>query len=214
MKSDSQFFIGVLVAAVLVIGSIIIFTSHKTAKPTASGDMPDINTTVGQKEGAGDSARVKIVEFGDYECPFCGKAEPDLRQAVQKNSDKVELIFRDFPLPQHQNALPAAYAAYAAGAQGKYWPMHELLYDRQSSWVNASDPESVFLGYARELGLDSNKFKADYGSAAAKKAIQADADYGTKIGVNETPTFYVNGKKVTGVQTLEQWQQLIDEAAK
>lgn len=212
MTSDSKFFIGVAAAAIIIIGGIVLVTSRGQSSSGAGGDVANINTTLGHKEGAGDAAAVKIVEFGDFQCPFCGQAEPALRQAIKNNSAAVELIFRNFPLPQHSNALNAAYAAEAAGDQGKYFPMHDLLYDRQTAWEGVTDPSGVFLGYARELGLDSTKFKNDYTGDAAKVTIKTDTDYGTQIGVDQTPTFYVNGKKVTGVQTIEQWQTLIDNA--
>ncbi|HSX42372.1 MAG TPA: thioredoxin domain-containing protein [Candidatus Saccharimonadales bacterium] len=212
MTSDSKFFIGVAAAAIIIIGGIVLITSRGKSSRTTSGDVTNINTSVGHKEGAGDAAPVKIVEFGDFQCPFCAQAEPALRQALKNNATTVQFIFRNFPLPQHNNALAAAYAAEAAGKQGKYFEMHNLIYDRQTAWENVSEPAGVFLGYARELGLDSNKFKSDYNSDAVKAYIKTDADYGTSIGVDQTPTFYVNGKKVTGVQTVAQWQTFFDSA--
>src|SRR5260221_120101 len=106
MNSDSKFFIGVAVVAVVIIGGIVLLTG-KGKTSTKGGDVPNINTTTGHKEGASDTALVKIVEFGDFECPFCGQAEPSVRQALKNNDKTVEFIFRNFPLPQHNNALPA-----------------------------------------------------------------------------------------------------------
>ncbi len=213
MSGDSKFFIGIAIAAVLVIGGVFLFSS-KSKTPNSGGDQPNINVTVGHKEGAGDNAPVKIIEFGDFQCPYCAQAEPALRQALKDNSATVQFIFRNFPLSQHANALPAAYAAEAASNQGKYFEMHNLLYDRQAAWENAGDPAGIFLGYARELGLDSSKFKTDYNGDAAKAAIKTDYDYGLSLGVNSTPTFYVNGKRVTGLQTVSQWQSFINDAKK
>ncbi len=212
MSSDSKFFIGVVAAAIIIIGGVIFFTSKGSSSTAKNGDVANINTTIGHKTGAGDNAPVKVVEFGDFQCPFCAQAEPALRQALKNNDQTVQFIFRNFPLPQHNNALPTAYAAEAAGKQGKYFEMHNLIYDRQKAWENATDPAAVLLGYARELGLDSAKFKADYNSNEVKTYIKNDADYGNSIKVDQTPTFYVNGKKVTGVQTVEQWQALFDAA--
>ena len=131
MSGDSKFFVGVIIAAVLVVAGIVIF-SGKSTPSSVSADQLDYS--VGQKLGP-DSAPVKIVEFGDFECPACAAARPDLETAVKNNANNVQLIFRHFPLPQHKNAIPGAMAAEAAGAQSKFWDMFDLLYANQAEWV-------------------------------------------------------------------------------
>lgn len=208
MNSDGKFFIGVLAAVVLVIGGVIIYNSRHSASVSSSA----INVTDGQMRGPVD-AKVKIVEFGDFQCPACGAAEPELRKALKNNPD-VELIFKNFPLPQHANAEKAHRAAEAAAKQNKFWEMHDMLYDRQQDWAELSDPSDTFTGYATAIGLELNTFKNDYSSSSIVTNIDRDKSYGLALGVNQTPTFYINNKQVIGAQTANQWQSLIDAAKK
>lgn len=213
MSSDSKFFLGVVVAALLVIGGLI-FYSGRNQSATQSGDTVTIDYAAGQKEGR-DEAPVKIVEFGDFQCPACKSAEPELAKALDKNADTVQFIFRHFPLTQiHKNAIPSAVAAEAAAAQGKFWPMHDLLYEKQTAWSALADPTEIFVGYAKELDLDTQKFRDDLKSADLQKKVDDDFTYGESLTVDQTPTFFVNGKRVLGSQTADQWQALIDEAKK
>lgn len=208
MSGDSKFFTGVVIAAVLVVAGIVVFSS-KNKQPVS---VDNLDYTVGEKLGS-DSAPVKIVEFGDFQCPACAAASADFRQAQQQNADKVQIIFRHFPLSQHQNAIAGAIAAEAAGAQGKFWEMYDSLYANQTQWENLSDPNPTFTNLAKGLGLDLDKFKSDLSSSSLKDKVISDRDYGTALKVDQTPTFYINKKQVLGPQTLQNWQQLINDAA-
>lgn len=209
MSGDSKFFLGVVIAAVLVLGGFILFSGDA---PSA-GDIANVDTTVGEKLGP-DDAKVKIVEFGDFQCPACKIASPEFRQVQRENTD-VQLIFRHFPLTNiHQNAESGSLAAYAASQQGKFWEMYDMLYERQQEWQGNSAPAATFAGYAKLLGLDEAKFNSDQSSDAGKKAVKADLDYALSINVEQTPTFFVNGKRITGAQSPEKWQAIIAEARK
>jgi protein-disulfide isomerase len=206
MSSDSKFFSIVAVAAVAVIAGVIWWSgSHK--------DIAVVDASVGQKRGP-DNAPVKIIEFGDFQCPACQAAEADMRKMIAAHPDDVQFVFRHFPLGIHPNAAPAAQASEAASNQGKFWEMHDLIYDNQSFWSTQTNPESTFVSYAKQLGLDEKKFRDDYGSDAVKNIIKRDQDYGDSLAVNQTPTFYVNGQKLAGAQTFDQWQSLIEDAKK
>ena len=205
MSSDGKFFLSVVIAAILIIGGVVFYSARKPAATT------NVDTAVGEKRGPED-AKVKIIEFGDFQCPACGAAEPKLRIALNNNPADTQLIFRNFPLPMHSNAIPAAKAAAAAGVQQKFWEMHDILFDKQEEWSNLSDPMPKFLEYAQQLSLDTNKFQTDWGSDAVAKKVTDDQAYGNSLGVNQTPTFYVNGKQIAGGLSVEQWQQEIDQA--
>lgn len=206
MSGDSKFFLGVVIAAVLVIGGIVIFSAPKPV-----GDNVAVDVSGGQKLGP-DDAKIKIVEFGDFQCPACQTAAAPFHQIQKENTD-VQIIFRHFPLTSiHQNAESSSLAAYAASQQNKFWEMYDMLYERQQEWQGMSDPTGTFVGYAQLLGLDEAKFKSDQSSDEAKKSVKADLDYGISVDVNQTPTFFVNGKRVTGALSADNWKQLLEEA--
>lgn len=207
MSGDSKFFVGVLIAAVLAIGGFVSFSGRDSSSVT----LGSIDDSSGHKLGP-DSAVVKIVEFGDFQCPACATAAADFEKAQANNGDSVQIIFRHFPLPNHQNGLNGSLAAEAASRQNKFWPMLDLLYINQRQWEGLDNPLTTYINYAKELDLDIERFKQDYQSNEVKKAVEDDRDYGLSLKVDSTPTFYVNKVKYTGGRTVEDWQKLIDGA--
>jgi len=204
MSGDSKFFLVVLAVAVLAIAGFFIF-----GKSSSGTEIVEVDTTVGQKLGS-DSAKVKIVEFGDFQCPSCRAAAAPLKEAYGKNKDSVQLIFRHIPLASHRNADEGAQAAEAAGKQGKFWEMYDLLFANQDEWSSLPDPVQQLETYAEILKLDIEKFKTDYRSSAVTAAIQSDKKAASQYNVTSTPTFFVNGEKITGAQSVANWQQIID----
>jgi len=158
----------------------------------------------GQEKGA-KAAPVTIVEFSDFQCPFCSRAEETIAKVMKEYDGKVRLVYRDFPLPFHPQAQKAAEAAQCAADQGKYWPMHEKLFASQQ----ALDP-SALKGYAKELGLDEAKFGKCLDSGEKAKMIEASKQAGEKVGVTGTPAFFVNGYQLTGAQPFEEFKTIID----
>ena len=137
---------------------------------------------------------VTLVEYGDYECPYCGAAHGSVKHILGVLGDGVRFAFRNFPLSQiHPHAFQAANAAEAAGAQGKFWGMHDLLFENQRDL----DTQSL-LAYARELGLDLQRFGADLTQQTYAPRIREDFLSGVRSGVNGTPTFFVNGVRHNG----------------
>jgi protein-disulfide isomerase len=140
---------------------------------------------------------VTIEEFGDYQCPPCGAVYPELEKIREDYGDRVRLIFRHYPLTRiHPNALAAAHAAEAAGLQGKFWEMHGQLYREQKSWQNSADASARFVAYARALGLDAERFTRDVNGEDVDKRIVADHERAKSLGVDGTPAFFVNGRKL------------------
>ncbi len=135
------------------------------------------------------NAQITLVEYGDYQCPHCRRAYPIVKKIQEAMGDKLRFVFRNFPLTKiHPNALHAAEASEAAAAQGKYWEMHDLLFENQY----ALDDRSL-LGYADSLGLDVEKFAADLENGTYEEKVRADFYAGIESGVNGTPTFFING---------------------
>ncbi len=134
-------------------------------------------------------APVTIVEFSDFECPYCGRAHPILQQVMRDFEGSVRVVFKHFPLSAHPRAMPAARAAIAAGNQGKFWEMHDLLFEHQRQ-LEDEDIE----GYAEQLGLDMERFRTDMASAETQRRIERDKEEGQHLGVEGTPSFFVNGR--------------------
>ena len=155
------------------------------------------------------NARVTIVEFSDFQCPYCAVAVGKLNEVMNAYPRDVRLIFKQFPLEFHSAAAMAAEAALAAHAQGKFWPLHDKLYAGFRSLTQAN-----IFAWAGEVGLDTAKFKADMESPTTRTAIERDMDDGLRAGVEGTPTVFVNGKKYQGPLDFEVFHTIIDAELK
>jgi protein-disulfide isomerase len=141
-----------------------------------------------------DDAPVTLVEYGDYECPYCGMAHPIVKRAQREMGDQLRFVFRNFPLAEmHPHARLAAQAAEAAGAQGRFWEMHDMLFEHQ----DALEPQDL-IGYAESAGLDVPRFERDLEAGTYAKKVRDDFRSGVRSGVNGTPTFFVNGDRYDG----------------
>jgi len=140
------------------------------------------------------NAEVTIVEYGDYQCPHCGAAHPILKKMMAELGRQIRFVFRNFPLSEmHEYARPAALAAEAAGQQGKFWEMHDAIYENQ---LNLST--RLFIDLAEQLGLDIDNFKSAMQDQRLDEKVEGDFESGMMSGVNGTPTFFVNGEKFDG----------------
>ncbi len=146
-----------------------------------------------------EDAPVTLVEYGDYECPYCGEAYPIVKELQSRPGNQMRFVFRNFPLSEaHPHAERAAEAAEAAAVQGKFWEMHDYLFEHQDALE-----DSDLVQYAEALGLDRSKFEHDIGSKAVKDRVHADFRGGLRSGVNGTPTFYINGMRHNGSFDLD-----------
>jgi len=137
------------------------------------------------------SAVIELVEYGDYQCPHCGRAYPIVKKIQQALGDRLKFVFRNFPLTNiHADAMNAAVAAEAAGIQGKFWEMHDLIYENQDQLS-----ESYLFSYAQQLGLNVEQFQNDMVSEAVISKVEDDFESGMRSGVNGTPSFFINGEK-------------------
>ncbi len=204
----SKGFWGVIIVVILVFVGVFTLSGHKTANaPDKSGGTPTNHI-----QGEGKSG-ITLVEYGDYQCPFCGQYYPIVKQVQAKYNDQIFFQFRNYPLPNlHPNAFSAARAAEAASMQNKFWEMHDALYETQDQWSQMSDAAPFFSQVAEKLGLNVTQFKKDYASSKANDLINADLAAGNKLGVTGTPTFFLDGKKIEVTQNPASFEKAIDAA--
>lgn len=210
---SNRFFISLLVVIAVIIGA---FTLTKNGSKSGNTTQPSNHT-----QGNG---QVVLVEYGDYQCPACYQYEPLVKQVREKYKDRLTFQFRNFPITsKHPNAFAAARAAEAAAKQGKFWEMHDMLYERshqqgpqglaESEWASSSNPSSFFETYAKQLGLNVDQFKMDFASKEVNDTVNADMTEAGKVPVNGTPTFVLDGKKVDPTPgSVEEFSKVIDEA--
>lgn len=190
------------------------------------------NGNIGDHVRGKKDSKVLLIEYGDFQCPGCAEVHPQTKQIIEEYGDRIGFVFRNFPLSSiHPNARLAAAAAEAAGLQGKYWEMHDLIYDNQSDWSSLTGEKrnDIFVNYAKSLELDIDKFNTDLASKStgeagqklATKKINFDIALGKANGVSATPTFFINGTVVDDSVResfvrgdLEPIKALLDEALK
>lgn len=219
MRKETLLLAGIgLVTLAILVGAAFLMGGSNPAQ-TAQNKVTDTKLLIGSNphhEGS-SSAKVTVVEYGDFQCPACGAAHPTVRQIINDYKDKIYFVFRNFPLPMHQNARVAAAAAEAAGVVGgeaKYWEMHNKLYDTQDEWSESTNAPAIFEGYAKELGLDVDAFKKAETDKATLDKIQKDENDGLALGINSTPTFFINGEEYPAVMDYTTFKQKIDAAMK
>lgn len=201
MSQETKVLLGIVAVTLVILTGAIFFLSNSDSKSSinsSSSADPKLLVKEDSNKITADSAKVTIVEFGDYQCPACNAAHPIVKQILKDYQGKVNFVFRHFPLPQHQNAIIAAQAAEAAGEQDKYWEMHNKLYEDQNSWAESNNPLEIFVKYAQDLNLNVDQFKASISSNKHQQKILNDKNDGTSLGINSTPTFYINGIKTDG----------------
>lgn len=206
----NRFWIILTVVIVAMIG-VFIVTKKDTPKVTIEGDPRKVSK-IDHVRGA-ENAAVTLIEYADFQCPGCGSYYPILKSLEQTYEGKVRFVFRHFPLTQiHPNAFAASRAAEAAGKQNKFFEMHDKLFETQQAWgQTTTNQQSLFEGYAKELGLDIVKFKADYVSGETADRINLDVTTGQEtFGVNSTPTFILNGNKISNPKDIDSFKKVID----
>ena len=164
-----------------------------------------------QSSDSSSKADIVITEFSDYQCPACAYYHPMVEKLKKDFGSKLEVEYRYFPLNSHQYAALAARAAEAARNQGKFKAMHDMLFENQDSWSSSGNPQSVFIGYAKELGLNLEQFKNDLNSGETQKTVMEQKQEGVNMGVNSTPSFFINGIKVQQLpRNYEQFKSLVE----
>ncbi len=211
MSKEAKILSSILVAVVAGMVGLFMLANQGSTPPAAVGDKTKIIRDSSHKTGTGP---IQIVEFGDFQCPACGVTEAAVERLLKDYDGKVTFYFRHFPLPQHPNAQAAAQASEAAAVQGKYWEMHNKLYATQKDWENTADPTDIFVGYAKDFGLDTEKFKKALADKTYQTVIDQDTADGTALGVNATPSFYFNGEQYTGGTSYAELHDKVDSLLK
>lgn len=213
--NSKRFFMwgGFIVVIALVIWGLIA-AEKKSNREQAQIAEPDVITSLDHIKGD-PNAPVTLLEYGDFQCPACAQYHPLVEEVLEGvGSSTVRFVFRHFPLSQHKNAMPSSLAAEAAGDQGKFYEMYNLLYERQVDWENVQNPESIFEGYASELGLDIIKFRESMKLSENLEKINNDYKSGLNAGVKGTPTLFINGKIIENPRSYEEFKNIIEEAAR
>jgi protein-disulfide isomerase len=218
MSQEAKVLTGIgIVTLLVVIGAAFLFGGS----PSAEKPNPKISTEQMKVVVREDShvlgtkgAKITLVEFGDFQCPACAATHPIVSQLLTEYKGKVTFVFRNYPLAIHQNAKISAEAAEAAGAQGKFFEMYDALYQNQQEWAESKNPLEYFQKYAQAIGLDVDKFTEEVKANKYKNKIEKDVADGNALGVSATPSFFINGEKITGGLPYDEFKAKFDAILK
>lgn len=188
----------------LIISIILLGLAWQYSQTQAEINNQGITQTENIK--GNPNAEITLVKFGDFECPFCAQAAPQVDEILEKYDGQIRFEYKHLPLSSiHPRAVPASQAAEAAGQQGKFFEYHDLLYTNQREWSRSTNPYPIFDKYAQELELDLEKFNRHQKSSILLEKIVNDRNFATQNGYNSTPTFLINGEQIsyTGQEALE-----------
>lgn len=205
----------------LIVWGMVVAEKRKSSIPTAAPEALPTEVTDADwifptpATTSTSTPRVTIVEYSDFQCPACSAYFPLIEQIVREGAGDVRLVYRHFPLPQHKNAVLAAQASEAAGKQEDFWGMYRMLFENQKNWESLSSDEAraLFISYAEKLALNKEVFETDMDSREIGDKITEMKEVAAKAGINSTPTFYVNGKRIDNPSSYEEFKKLIEEPA-
>ncbi|MFI6235936.1 DsbA family protein [Micromonospora sp. NPDC050784] len=217
MTRNTRLTLALIALVVLVVGGLLA-VNRPDQPPAATTDAGAIESTVLVREdshrlSSAADGKVTLVEFLDFECESCAAAYPAVKQILATYQDRITFVVRYFPIPSHPNADLAARTAQAAANQGRFADMYIQLFENQNSWGHKEQAQTeVFLGYARALGLDLPRFQRDLDDPATATRVAKDKADGTAAGVQGTPTFFLNGRKLTDLRGQDDLVAAIDAA--
>ncbi len=215
MKKQHKIVAGILACIVVVFLLAKGGYKEKEVSTTKTPTAPPAALEVRANDWSlGDTnAKVTIIEYLDFECEACGAFYPIIKQIKEEYGDSVRLVVRYFPLPGHKNSKTAAYAAEAAGKQGKFWEMYDVLFTKQEQWGNQQiTNQSQFETYALEAGVDVEQWKKDVASAEVMKRVNDSYAEAVSLKLQSTPSFFLNGKKIDNPRGYSSFKLLIDNA--
>jgi protein-disulfide isomerase len=211
-------FIIVAVVAIATLGSGAMLYRARLPHPLT---IPEDKSVSGKGDAASMHIRgnadapVTLEEFGDFQCPPCGSISSFLDELVKEYDPHLRIVFRNFPLSMHEHARDAAVAAEAAGLQGRFWEMHDVLYREQASWSKADNTRELFESYAGMIGLNLDQFKKDMEGEKARARVDSDQDRANSLGVKITPDVFINDRQIDlAAKTPEGIRAAIDAALK
>ncbi len=194
----------------LVILVLFVWVIVNLAMPSTKTEIINLDINASDIIKGSETAKYTLLEYSDFQCPACATYHPLIKKLAEEFPTDLKVVFRNFPLSEiHANANPAAYAAGAANAQNKFWEMADILFSRQGEWAQLDKPEEKFVSYAEELGLDIERFKSDMNSATIKDKVSKDRISAENNNLNSTPTFFVNGQKITNPSSYNELKNAI-----
>jgi len=205
-----KIYIIIILIVVITLGYFGLKNKKEKVVPITKDNQEEI---IGWQRGNLES-KVKLVEWSDFQCPACGYYFSVIKELDNKFGDRISFEYRHFPLKQiHSNAMMASQAAESAGLQSKFWEMHDKLFEKQKDWsnMNKTEFEQALAGYAEEISLDVDKFKADLVSKEITGKVEASYISATKNKINSTPTFFLNGNKISNPRTLDEFSKIIQD---
>lgn len=201
---------GIIISAII---AGFVFLGVKFGKNNGSGIPALPISTIGVSDwtkGNKDS-KIILIEYSDFQCPACASYHPIINQAIDNSKDKIIFVYRHFPLSQHKNAELAAISTEAAGQQEKFWEMHNAIFSNQNEWAESNDAKKLFIKYAGDIGLNIEQFKLDIELKELKDKVRNDLRSGISAGVNSTPTFFLNAKKINPT-SYENFKNIIEQS--
>lgn len=213
---DKKIVGGIVIGCFVLVGAMALLLGKPTGSTPAAGGTSSGQVVVkvrGSDWVRGNvNAPVTLFEYSDFQCPACKAYVPIVKRLLDEYPDKVKEVYRYFPLLSiHVNSMASAKAAEAAGKQGKFWEMGDLLFSKQLDWAENGKAAAIFEGYAKDLGLDVNKFKQDVANADTEKRVNVDLDDAGQLNLSGTPTFFLNGKTMDLPGSYENFKALIDK---
>ncbi len=198
--------------AIILIGVVYGLFNLANSPQTSTNSSEKLPLVTHEDPVTGNpNTKLTLVEYADFQCPACATYYPLVKQLLIDYKNRIYFVYRYFPLiAVHQNAMISAEAAFAAGLQNKFWEMHDMLFQTQNSWANSQNARVTFIDYAKKLNLNIDKFTKDIDSGEAKNFITDTYNKGIAIGVNSTPTFFINGSKIQNPQTYNDFKTLIE----
>lgn len=203
---------GVTVFVIIGAAAGIVWSVKNGGAPAGGAETTSAITANDWVRGS-ETATVEMVEYSDFQCPACALYHPIVKKLVEEDSKgKIKFSYRHFPLIEiHPTSVLSAVASEAAGKQGKFWQMHDKLFENQTTWGSNPKAREIFIDYAKELGLDVAKFTADLDSKELKDKIVDAYKSSIRMGLNSTPTFFINGKKIQNPQSYEAFRDLLNQ---
>jgi protein-disulfide isomerase len=195
------------IVAILILGLVaFLFINDKNKSDSQLNFNGNVNSVQESDHYIGPKdAKVVVIEYGDYQCPSCKSWEPKVEEFRSTMDDQTAFVFRNFPITTaHKNAVAGARATEAAALQNKFWEMNSLVYNSQTDWSSADNPQDIFADYAKQLNLDVERFNKDYEGSQVSDKINFDRDLATKHSVEGTPTFFINGNKLESANPTAQ----------
>lgn len=216
MNQDSKIIFAVIAASIMVLFGGYFLVSRQDSKKTTEQvtSLPELEVKQDDWVKGPATAQITMIEYLDFQCPACGSYHPLVKKLQKDFAQKMRLVVRHFPLEQsHQYARLAAQSAEAAGRQSKFWEMYDQLFQNQKEWSGAKDAKKIFISYAKDIGLDTEKFEKDLADPAINDKINADQQSGTVVGVRSTPSFFLNKNKIDSPDSYDEFKSLIEKTA-